>query len=232
MSTPGLIEALPDLVLLVKRDGTVVEHAGGRAVAELGGCDAADRERFVPAWSESTAALIRQLTRNAIADRTAVEARFQERDTRYEVRVTAQGPDRAMCVIRPVLGSDGGDAGVAPVAAEHRPNDAHRPVRALRRDADFIARVALLETGLDRRAVGNGVACELADERGRRLRPRGHESLTVRRVAAAELGDGPSACVLDHGTVPLHEQNQIGQRFDETRRRHGPHCTEKAPRET
>ena len=80
MPKRDLIEALPDLVLLVKRDGTPIAHAGGKAVAELGGCDAVDRERFVPAWSESTATLVRQLVRNAIADRSPVEARFQTGD--------------------------------------------------------------------------------------------------------------------------------------------------------
>src|SRR6185369_3527866 len=52
------------------------------------------------------------------ADRAAVEARFQERETRYEIRVTPQGPDRAMCVIRPALGGDVSDAGVA-ATGEH-----------------------------------------------------------------------------------------------------------------
>ena len=41
MPRPDLIDSLPDLVLLVKRDGTPVAHAGGRAVTELGfiGCN-------------------------------------------------------------------------------------------------------------------------------------------------------------------------------------------------
>ena len=124
------------------------------------------------------------------------------------------------------------DAGVAAFAAEHRPNDACRPVRTLGSDADFVARLTLLETGLDGGTIGNGVACELADECGRRLRPRRHESLAVRRVAAAELGDCPAARVRDRSTVAFHEQNQVGQRLDELRLRHGPNSTEKGPRET
>jgi EAL domain-containing protein (putative c-di-GMP-specific phosphodiesterase class I)/GGDEF domain-containing protein len=110
MSSTDLIDALPDLVLLVKRDGTLIEHAGGRAVGELG-CNGAVSAGFAPRWSDSTAALIRQLARNAIADRAAVEARFQERDKHYEVRVNPQGPDRAICVIRPALSGAGGDVG-------------------------------------------------------------------------------------------------------------------------
>ena len=108
MPSPELIDALPDLVLVVKRDGTPVAHAGGRAVPELGSASA---DGFVPAWSETTAALVRRLVRHAIADRAPVEARFRERDEQYEVRVTPQGPDRAICVVRPALAAATGGAG-------------------------------------------------------------------------------------------------------------------------
>ena len=100
MSNPELIDELPDLVLLVKRDGTPIAHAGGRAVAELYG-RGSDGQRLAPEWSESTATLIRRLARNAIADRRPLDARFREREQQYEIRVSPQGPDRAVCVIRP-----------------------------------------------------------------------------------------------------------------------------------
>lgn len=106
MPSPDLIDSLPDLVLLVKRDGTPVAHAGGKAVTELASSGAG--EGFVPSWSRSTATLVRQLARKAIADRTAVEARFRQSDRRYEIRVSPQSPERALCVIRPALG-DGVD---------------------------------------------------------------------------------------------------------------------------
>lgn len=104
MPSPDLIDSLPDLVLLVKRDGTPVAHAGGRAVTELGCRKAGEREGFVPSWSLSTATLVRQLARKAIADRAAVEASFRQSNKRYEIRVSPQSPDRAICVIRPALG--------------------------------------------------------------------------------------------------------------------------------
>ena len=59
MPSSELLDALPDLVLLVKRDGTPVAHAGGRSLGELG-CGA--EGSFAPAWSESTSLLLRQLT--------------------------------------------------------------------------------------------------------------------------------------------------------------------------
>src|SRR5688572_8961647 len=118
MSNPELIDALPDLVLLVKRDGTPIAHAGGKALSELRG-QASPGAAFAPAWSESTAALIRQLARKAIASRAPLEARFRERDKQYEIRVDAQGPDRALCVIRLAPSGAGGDAG-SESTGEHR----------------------------------------------------------------------------------------------------------------
>jgi len=108
MTSPELLDALPDLLLLVKRDGTPVAHAGGRGVSELGG--KSGRAQFAPAWSESTSALVRQLVRKAIANRTPIEARFSEREEHYEIRVNPQGPDRAICHIRPALNAGVGDA--------------------------------------------------------------------------------------------------------------------------
>ena len=139
MLKPELCDALPDLVLVVKRDGTPIAHAGGRAVPDLGGTAA---EHFAPAWSETTAALLRRLVRNAIADRAPVEARFRERDEQYELRVTPQGPDRAICVIRPVL--------TAPANTGMEPTGEHRQLQLdrrgfLRRFKESISVAALRE---------------------------------------------------------------------------------------
>ncbi|MEP7245426.1 MAG: EAL domain-containing protein [Gammaproteobacteria bacterium] len=51
-----------------------------------------------------------QLASRAIAFRAATEARFHEAGNHYEARVSAQGPDRALCVIRAVLASAPDDA--------------------------------------------------------------------------------------------------------------------------
>ena len=198
MSKPELTEALPDLVLLVKRDGTPVAHAGGRAVAELGGGDAANRERFVPAWSESTAALIRQLTRNAIADRTPVEARFQERETRYEIRVTPQGPDRAICVIRPVLGGEGGDAGVASTGEHPQLRLDRRGF--LRRFKESISVAALRERPL---AVAVVYVDEIADI-AEIIATRVSEQIMTTALTRLPLGSGP-------GTSPEWYVGQLGE---------------------
>src|SRR5688572_12179760 len=118
MPSPELFEALPDLLLLVQRDGTPVAYAGGRGVSELG-APAKGTGVFEPTWSESTAVLVRQLARKAIADRAPVESRFRERDKQYEIRLNPQGPDRAICVIRLSLRDTGADSALEQTG-EHR----------------------------------------------------------------------------------------------------------------
>jgi EAL domain-containing protein (putative c-di-GMP-specific phosphodiesterase class I)/GGDEF domain-containing protein len=103
MPADVLIEGLPDLVVLLRRDGIVVTHRGGHGVADLKLAGDAIGKPIDAVWSESVAGLVKQLTRKAIAFRTTTEARFQDRGRDYEVRVSAQGPDRAICVIRAVL---------------------------------------------------------------------------------------------------------------------------------
>ncbi|HJR70850.1 MAG TPA: EAL domain-containing protein, partial [Gammaproteobacteria bacterium] len=131
-------------VLLVKRDGTPLAYAGGRSVAELFGRGPGG-ERLAPAWSEATAALIRRLARNAIADRAPVDARFREREQQYEIRVSPQGPDRALCVIRPVFAVSGGDAGLE-TTGEHRQQLDRRGF--LRRFKESVSAAALRERHL------------------------------------------------------------------------------------
>src|SRR5262245_58790256 len=90
---------LPDLLILVRRDGAVVGHAGGHAMAELhrpASDEAAASLHLEPAAEN----LIRQLARKAITSRTFVDSRFNQRSQEYEIRVWPRGPDRALCIIR------------------------------------------------------------------------------------------------------------------------------------
>ena len=102
-----LLDLLPDLVFLMRRDGTVVAHVGGQAVPDFrrDTLDAGDKLEQI--WSPGTAALIKRLLRRCIASRTPVETRFQEQGRSYEVRVSPQGPNRAIGVIRAALSESG-----------------------------------------------------------------------------------------------------------------------------
>jgi predicted signal transduction protein with EAL and GGDEF domain len=89
-SSDVLIDALPDLILELRRDGSVVRQAGGRLVSEFRNMQ----------WPPSMSALFRQLTRRAISARATAEAIMTHEGRRYEIRVTAQSPDRAIGMVR------------------------------------------------------------------------------------------------------------------------------------
>ena len=112
-----LVEALPDLALLVSRDGMVVAHGGGRDTAGLTRFAQEDGKLLEASWPAPVAALLRQLTRKSISQRMTVEARFASGGSEYTVQVSPRGPDRAVCVIRAAgapLVDDSSDSGVRP----------------------------------------------------------------------------------------------------------------------
>jgi EAL domain-containing protein (putative c-di-GMP-specific phosphodiesterase class I)/GGDEF domain-containing protein len=98
-----LIDALPDLVMMLRRDGVILSQVGGCAVAAIKPPADAVGKRLKAVWPESSAGVILQLARRAIAQRTTLEISFENAALDYEARVSAQGPDRAICVIRAAL---------------------------------------------------------------------------------------------------------------------------------
>ena len=99
MSADALIGLIPDLVVLMRRDGRIVTLGGGHGMPELRPAD----ESAEPGWSDATRTLITQLVRRSISQRATVEARFHEGGRPYDIRATAQGPDRALVIVRRVL---------------------------------------------------------------------------------------------------------------------------------
>src|SRR5688572_31351536 len=112
----ALIDLLPDLVFLMRRDGTIVAHIGGKAVPDLCGQGDEPHSKLEHAWSPATATLIKRLLRRSIAGRTPVEARFHEHGRNYDIRVTPQGPNRAIGVVRASLAD-------VPVDTEESPSE-------------------------------------------------------------------------------------------------------------
>ena len=72
MPSHELFDGLPDLLLLLRRDGSPIAHAGGRGLPELGA--ATSTGEFAHSWSETTAGLVRRLARKAITNRAPVES--------------------------------------------------------------------------------------------------------------------------------------------------------------
>lgn len=111
-----LVEALPDLALLVRRDGIVLAQGGGRDAAGLRPEADPAGKPLEASWPGPVAELLLQLTRKAIAQRTTVEARFCSGKIEFTAQASARGPDWAVCMIRPVAGAaeDGLDTGAHP----------------------------------------------------------------------------------------------------------------------
>ena len=118
---PPLIDALPDLVMLMRRDGVILSHMGGRAVASIKPPANAAGKRLSSVWPEPLAGMIMQLARRAIAQRTTLELPFNNADLSYEARVSAQGPDRVMCIIRAELPGGAPDDELSPAGQPQRP---------------------------------------------------------------------------------------------------------------
>jgi predicted signal transduction protein with EAL and GGDEF domain len=105
MPSDALIDNLPDLVLLVRRDGIVVAHSGGHGVDHLRPAADSSGQPIGALWPTEPAALLVQLVRKAISLRTQMEVKFKDAGSEYEARVTPQGPDRGLCVVRCLLGA-------------------------------------------------------------------------------------------------------------------------------
>lgn len=98
----SLYTSLPDLAVQLSRDGTVLGFLGGRSVPALvPGADCVGQNTD-SIWPPAVATAVARLLRHAIASRTPQDKEFAHDGVRYDARVTAQGPQRAVCVIRPV----------------------------------------------------------------------------------------------------------------------------------
>ena len=103
MSATDLLEALPDLLVVLHRDGTLVGCHGGRGVGALKPATDSVGKPVEVSWPESVAGLARQLTRDALAGRRAAESVFEHDGHPYEMRISAHSANTVLCVIRTVL---------------------------------------------------------------------------------------------------------------------------------
>jgi predicted signal transduction protein with EAL and GGDEF domain len=99
-SADSLIRALPDLVVGIRRDGVILALNGGHGVPQLHPGPECVGRTLPQVWPEAIAQLLHVLTRKALASRDSAEARFIAHGGEFEVRVSAQGPQRVIAVIR------------------------------------------------------------------------------------------------------------------------------------
>src|SRR5207302_653708 len=110
MSADALIEGLPDLVVLIRRDGLVLECGGGHGVPGLRRRLDAAGKRIESLWPAHVAEFLKLLMRRSLALRTTAEARLEHDGIAYEARARARGPERALCIIRQASASSRDDS--------------------------------------------------------------------------------------------------------------------------
>jgi predicted signal transduction protein with EAL and GGDEF domain len=127
VSDNSLLQALPELVAFVRRDGLVLEAGGGAAVpVEVQGPLA--QHRLADLWPEETAGLLLRQVRRALAERGAVDASFELGGRRFRASLAAKGVDRVLMTVRPARAS-------AAATAADEPRAGREGVRGTGRDA-------------------------------------------------------------------------------------------------
>src|SRR5207302_834090 len=145
MSADALIEGLPDLVVLIRRDGLVLECGGGHGVPGLRCRLDAAGKRIESLWPAPVAEFLKLLMRRSLALRTTAEARLEHDGIAYEARASARGPERALCIIRQASASSRDDS---LEGSDERPRPQLDRRGFLRRCKESMAMAALRERPL------------------------------------------------------------------------------------
>jgi EAL domain-containing protein (putative c-di-GMP-specific phosphodiesterase class I)/GGDEF domain-containing protein len=115
-----IVRSLPDLALIVRRDGVVLSCVGGQAVRGL-----ATIEQQVPGshlsalWPESISGHVLQTLRRILKTRKPAQQRYQEGEYSLEMRFQVQGFDRVLIVCRDLgQGATSNDSGLYPSSGQ------------------------------------------------------------------------------------------------------------------
>jgi predicted signal transduction protein with EAL and GGDEF domain len=130
----------------LRRDGVILDLNAGHGLGELRPAADSVGRKIDQVWPNTIANLVKQVARKAIATRNTVESRFQQGGRDYHVRASAQGPDRALCVIQPVA-LPNASADTVEITAEHLPGQFDRR-GFLKRFKETVAMASLRETPL------------------------------------------------------------------------------------
>ncbi len=115
-SREALARALPDLALIVRRDGIILSCVGGHAVRGLNATEAEIPGRSVDTlWPAAIATHLLQTVRRILKTRKPAQHRYQEGDLALEMRFQVQGFDRVLVVCRDLgQGVTANDSGLYP----------------------------------------------------------------------------------------------------------------------
>ncbi|HWM67404.1 MAG TPA: EAL domain-containing protein [Steroidobacteraceae bacterium] len=102
------IKALPDLTMVVRRDGLIMSNLGGRELGVPARPGALRGKRLSDLWTAGVAAELAKLIRRALKGRAQADGHFSHENRRIDVRVHPQGVDRVLMVAR--VRADGAQA--------------------------------------------------------------------------------------------------------------------------
>jgi EAL domain-containing protein (putative c-di-GMP-specific phosphodiesterase class I)/GGDEF domain-containing protein len=110
----ALARSLPDLALIVRRDGVILSCVGGHAVRGLNAPEEEIPGRSIDSlWPESMAAHVLQTVRRILKTRKPAQQRYQDGDVKLEMRFHVQGFDRVLIVCRDLgEGATSNDSGL------------------------------------------------------------------------------------------------------------------------
>jgi EAL domain-containing protein (putative c-di-GMP-specific phosphodiesterase class I)/GGDEF domain-containing protein len=113
-----IARSLPDLALIVRRDGVILSCVGGNAVRGLAAAEAEVTGQNVDVlWPESIATHVLQTVRRILKTRKPAQQRYQDGDLKLEMRFQVQGFDRVLVVCRDLgEGTTSNDSGLYPQA--------------------------------------------------------------------------------------------------------------------
>ena len=109
-----IARSLPDLALIVRRDGVILSCVGGNAVRGLNAPEDEIPGRNVDAlFPESIAKNLLQTVRRILKTRKSAQQRYQDGDLALEMRFQVQGFDRVLVVCRDLgAGATSNDSGI------------------------------------------------------------------------------------------------------------------------
>lgn len=102
MISDSLILAIPDVVAFLRRDGVITHHLGGRRIPLQRHAGSLAGRPLDEAIDGHAAAVVGRLARRAFTTRNECDAQFSVDEIHYEARISPQGPQRALCIIRQI----------------------------------------------------------------------------------------------------------------------------------
>ncbi|HKU90292.1 MAG TPA: GGDEF domain-containing phosphodiesterase [Steroidobacteraceae bacterium] len=110
----AIAKSLPDLALIVRRDGIILSCVGGHAVRGLNAPEEEIPGRNVNTlWPEQMASHVLQTVRRILKTRKPALQRYQDGDVKLEMRFQVQGFDRVLIVCRDLgAGTTSNDSGL------------------------------------------------------------------------------------------------------------------------